>query len=450
MKTILILEDNEERISDFRKAVSQLRDGYELKVWRDAHSMRAECEAFFPTAALISLDHDLNAPPGATTDPGDGLDVARFLGDFLPVCPVLLHSSNTDRVYHMFNELRFGGWTVEILDRPNEFPGNAWVNKLWLECVLRLSGEHANTWSVSLPLDHAARVERMMLSLDGLSIGDALGEMLAYRHEAALHRLSQNDLPAGPWFHTDDTEMAISIVAVLRSHGRLDQDALAKRFARRWERDPDRGYGKMTRIQLSRMTMGEPWQATSSNAFGGQGSMGNGGAMRVAPLGAYFAEDPDRAATEARASSVVTHTHPEGIAGTVATAVGAALAWQLRNTPAADRPKRFFEEVLRLTPEGEVRRKILIASQTPPNVTPNAAAQAFGRGDLVTAPDTVPFCLWAAAHHSDNYVEALSNTICVGGDCDTNAAIVGGIVALSVGREGIPADWVQAREPIRF
>ncbi len=36
------------------------------------------------------------------------------------------------------------------------------------------------------------------------------------------------------------------------------------------------------------------------------------------------------------------------------------------------------------------------------------------------------------------------------GDCDTNAAIVGGIVALSVGREGIPADWLAAREPIQF
>jgi len=45
-------------------------------------------------------------------------------------------------------------------------------------------------------------------------------------------------------------------------------------------------------------------------------------------------------------------------------------------------------------------------------------------------------------------VEALGTTISVGGDCDTNAAIVGGIVALSAGRESIPPEWLAAREPI--
>jgi len=40
--------------------------------------------------------------------------------------------------------------------------------------------------------------------------------------------------------------MAISISWILKSHGYVHQDTLAKRFARRFERDPDRGYGKMT------------------------------------------------------------------------------------------------------------------------------------------------------------------------------------------------------------
>jgi ADP-ribosylglycohydrolase len=178
--------------------------------------------------------------------------------------------------------------------------------------------------------------------------------------------------------------------------------------------------------------------------------MGNGGAMRVAPLGAYFADEPERAASEAKTSSVVTHTHAEGIAGTIATAAAAAVAWQLRGTEQAERPNRFFEEVLGLTPESEVRRKILLASHTPADTEARWAAQALGRGDLVTAPDTVPFCLWAAAHHLDDYVGALSQAICVGGDCDTNAAIVGGIVALSAGQNSIPVDWIQAREAIQM
>ena len=55
-----------------------------------------------------------------------------------------------------------------------------------------------------------------------------------------------------------------------------------------------------------------------------------------------------------------------------------------------------------------------------------------------------------AAHHLDHFVEALGTTIGVGGDCDTNAAIVGGIVALSAGRDNIPTEWLKAREPIQI
>ena len=76
------------------------------------------------------------------------------------------------------------------------------------------------------------------------------------------------------------------------------------------------------------------------------------------------------------------------------------------------------------------------------------AAKALGNGSLVTAPDTVPFCVWMAAHHLDGFAEPIGKTISVGGDCDTNAAIVGGIVALSAGRASLPQEWLQAREPI--
>jgi ADP-ribosylglycohydrolase len=444
MKSILILEDNDERIAAFQRAVASLGPEFELKIWRDVPSMQADCEQYFPTAALISLDHDLNPAPGVAGDPGCGVDVARFLGDFMPVCPVVIHSSNTDRVYSMDNELRFAGWKT---DRVGPM-GPDWIETSWLKRVRQVLGESSNTWRVELPSDHQTRVERMRLSLDGLAIGDALGEALCYRAEMALERLRDNDLPAGPWFHTDDTEMAISIAAVLKSHGYIDQDALAKRFSRRFERDPDRGYGKMTRIQLREIIAGAAWRNTAKNAFGGQGSMGNGGAMRVAPLGAYFADDVARCVREAEASSTVTHTHPEGITGTIAVAVAAASAWQLRGTLPSGRAQKFFDSVLAATPESKVRQGILRASQLPPETPALSAAKILGDGSLVTAPDTVPFCMWSAAHYPNNYVEALAQTIQVGGDSDTNAAIVGGIVALSAGRESIPADWIQAREPI--
>jgi ADP-ribosylglycohydrolase len=204
----------------------------------------------------------------------------------------------------------------------------------------------------------------------------------------------------------------------------------------------------MTRIQLREIIAGALWRHTAKSAFGGQGSMGNGGAMRVAPLGAYFADDLPRCVREAEASCTVTHTHPEGVAGAVAVAVAAASASQLRDGPVSERPRKLFDSVLTLTPESKVRQGILLASQMAPGPHARSAAKILGDGSLVTAPDTVPFCIWVAAHYADNFVEALAQAIQVGGDCDTNAAIVGGIVALSAGRESIPADWLAAREAI--
>ncbi len=440
-----MLEDNDERIAGFQKAMAGIGGGFDLKIWRDAHSMIAECAEFFSSTALICLDHDLNPQPGVTTDPGTGLDVAKFLADFLPVCQVLIHSTNVDRVYSMHNELRFAGWMV---DRVGPL-GTDWIETTWLRRMKELLSAPENTWAARLPADHNERVVRMRLSLDGLGLGDALGEMLAYRSENAHRRLVENELPAGPWFHTDDTEMAISIVAVLKSHGELNQDALARRFARRFERDPDRGYGRMTRIQLREINAGAKWQEMSANAFGGQGSMGNGGAMRVAPLGAYFADDIACCADAARDSALVTHTHPEGVAGTMAVAVAASMAWRLRDAQQVDYAQQFFAEILRLTPESKVRRGLLLASQTPAEIPIQEIAKSLGNGSLVTAPDTVPFCIWMAAHHPRHFVDAIGKTISVGGDCDTNAAIVGGIVSLSAGRASIPNEWLQAREEIQ-
>jgi ADP-ribosylglycohydrolase len=205
----------------------------------------------------------------------------------------------------------------------------------------------------------------------------------------------------------------------------------------------------MTRIQLREINAGAKWRVMSANAFGGQGSMGNGGAMRVAPLGAYFAADLASCADAARHSALVTHTHPEGVAGTIAVAVAAAMAWQLRDASQTNNAQQFFAEILRLTPESKVRRGILLASQTPTEVPVQEIAKSLGNGSLVTAPDTVPFCIWMAAHHPRHFVDAIGKTISVGGDCDTNAAIVGGIVALSAGRASIPSEWLQARESIQ-
>lgn len=447
---ILLLEDNAERLAGFTRAAACLGSQYTLHAWRDANRMMAECHSVLPGAALISLDHDLNKENEDSPDPGDGVSVAAFFARLPVLCPVILHTSNTEKVWSMHNEFRFGGWDAEQV-----MPfGPDWIETNWKPAARRLlervtagaSGFH----EVVQPADHVERFSRALLSLHGVALGDGIGEMMFGRPDRARDMIKQDQLPAGPWWHTDDTEMAISIVEVLRLLGTIHQDSLAKQFAWRYQREPDRGYGSGARHQLRMMLEGADWRATSRDAFSGQGSMGNGSAMRVAPVGAWFADDLDRVAQEARASAIVTHMHSEGVAGAIAIAVAAAMAWRLRNDRSPDAMAEFFNEVHKRTPESETRRGIAHAFKIRHLESPESAARFLGNGAGITCPDTVPFTIWAAAKYLTNFREAMAATASVGGDVDTNCAIVGGIVALSADWNGIPADWLSQMEKLPF
>ena len=290
-----------------------------------------------------------------------------------------------------------------------------------------------------------AAIGRAWLSLDGLSVGDAFGERFFTLPELALERISRRELPAAPWTYTDDTEMALSIVEILIERGSIDQDLLAKRFADRMQ--PDRHYGPGTEALLAGLKTGREWRRLSKSGHGGKGSFGNGAAMRVAPLGAFFGDHGlDIVCEQARLSAEITHSHPEGIAGAIAVAVAAALAWQNRATGPLG--PTWIRTVRDAVPRGYTRDAMGEALAVPPDATIVEAVKALGNGAGVTAPDTVPLCLRIAAHASDGFENALWRTVSALGDRDTTCAIVGGILALSHERGGIPQRWLQSREAL--
>ena len=197
---------------------------------------------------------------------------------------------------------------------------------------------------------------------------------------------------------------------------------------------------------LSAIASGASWRKVAYAAFGGQGSMGNGAAMRVAPLGAYFADDLDRVVAEARLSAEVTHAHPEGIVGAVAVAVAAATAWQLRGQHGDG---RLWEAVLKRLPDGRMRDRLAFAMELPSDTPSEEVGRLIGNGGRITALDTVPFTLWVADRFLHDYAAALWATVAPGGDLDTTCAIVGGIVALATGSAAIPRDWLEAHEELK-
>jgi ADP-ribosylglycohydrolase len=280
-----------------------------------------------------------------------------------------------------------------------------------------------------------------------LSVGDALGETCFLRENWSAVIEDPRATAQGPWPYTDDTTMALALFEVLGEFGRIDQDALARRFAARYRAAPWRGYGAGAHRLLAQILGGADWRVATATVFSG-GSFGNGSAMRIAPLAAYFAEDGyEKVAEQAALASAVTHVHPEGIAGGVAVAVAGAYGWLSRSRRGEEAVKRgLFDAVLTYTPAGEVRNGIERAAAFTFDLSVESAVRELGNGSRISCQDTVPFCLWMAARYLDDYQSAVVRTIRACGDIDTNAAIVGGIVALAVQAEGIPPDWLADRE----
>ncbi|GGQ34955.1 ADP-ribosylglycohydrolase family protein [Streptomyces mutabilis] len=284
------------------------------------------------------------------------------------------------------------------------------------------------------------RLGRALSSLRGLSVGDALGSQFFVPANYPL--LKSCGLPPGTWQWTDDTEMACSVVSVLATHHRIDQDALALSFAH--HHDFDRGYGPAVNRLLRLVREGGDWRELAAALFNGQGSWGNGAAMRIAPLGAWYADDPEQATHQAEISAYPTHQHREAVVGAMAVAAAAALAADPGGPPTAH---ALLDGVITLVPKSAVGAGLRRARDMLDYDDAATVAAVLGCGRRTTAHDTVPFALWSAARALGDYERAFWTTAQVGGDVDTTCAIVGGVVAGSEAGAP-PADWAERVEAL--
>ena len=85
----------------------------------------------------------------------------------------------------------------------------------------------------------------------------------------------------------------------------IEESSLCRAFVSNYV--PSRGYGFGARRVLEAMEEGRDYRQVAESHFPG-GSFGNGAAMRVAPVGLLFRDDPERLCQEARLSALPTHT----------------------------------------------------------------------------------------------------------------------------------------------
>ena len=279
-----------------------------------------------------------------------------------------------------------------------------------------------------------SEIDRARGALLGTFAGDALGMPFEGAPPAAIpQRLVMLDARLGRGTYTDDTEMAIALAESLLERGGIDARALGRAFAD--AHDPRRGYGSGTTEVLRLVRSGVHPHDAAGSVFGGEGSLGNGAAMRVAPVAVRYAGDGAGLLKAAGDSARVTHAHPLAVDAAVvqATAIAAALVGEAP-----------LDAALAAATTAELRGRLSKAARLLDR-SPEPAEAAAALGNRATGQESVPAAIYSAAAH-DSVEAAMTFAVRCGGDTDTIGAMAGAIAAARAGATAIPSRWLEALE----
>ena len=271
----------------------------------------------------------------------------------------------------------------------------------------------------------------------GTALGDAIGELAFRRPTKDGLFLAVEDTET--LVYTDDTAMAIGLAESLVEVGGLDPQHLGDTFRTNYRDEPWRGYASgpptiFSKVERQRIGYSE----AARTLYGGEGSFGNGAAMRIAPLGLLFYKALDLYQIAER-SAAVTHAHPIGIDGAAVQA--RAVAQAVGQDPKEPLPIEDFLQVLVATARrSEMEDKLehvraLLSQDTPPQ----RAARELGQG--VAVHRSLPFAIYAFLRHPDSFEDCLFCAALNGGDRDTLGAMACAISGAYLGVKAIPQVW---------
>lgn len=283
-------------------------------------------------------------------------------------------------------------------------------------------------------------------SITGCILGTAVGDALGLPYEG-VSRKRQPRLLGPPERHrfvfgrgmiSDDTEHTCLVAQSLICSG-SDVNAFTKDLGRRlrwWLATFPAGLGRATLYSCMKLWIGV--SPERSGIF----SAGNGPAMRSAIFGAAF-DDIDTMVQFVKASARITHSDPRAEYGAIAVALATHVG---RHHTQVSGDLYLNQLAPLLGPEGAeliTLLKSVVASVSDGESTLDfALSNGMDRGVSGYTYHTVPIVIHAWLTHPSNYKAAVSSVIQCGGDADTTAAIVGGVIGASTGESGIPGDWL--------
>lgn len=287
----------------------------------------------------------------------------------------------------------------------------------------------------------------------GVAIGDALGVPYESKTFEALENIkrsckykSARRQPKGSW--TDDTQLTIATAQAILDAGNVNMDAIATQHVLAYKETVS-GWGSTTREAIKKVESGIHWSESGKFTEPNRG-LGNGIPMKVSPIAAYFAlskncEDFTRILVDFTAM-----THQTSIAVSSCLAHTMGLLYCLESTPESFDAKTFINRVARASELGRRhftdslnddltdRLKTLLKLYESPNLLydDKHLVGEYGGGTCYVY-NSLPFS-YAFFIRSPFKIDGMLSAVYAGGDTDTNASIIGGLIGALCGEEIFP------------
>lgn len=132
---IVILEDNDEQQRAMQHCLEDRFHQYEARFFAMAREMINYLQDHLHETIVISLDHDLEVMPGsagALLDTGTGREVADYLASLTPVCPVIIHTTNSPAAVGMDFALQEAHWATWRVVPHDDLE---WINEDWFPVI---------------------------------------------------------------------------------------------------------------------------------------------------------------------------------------------------------------------------------------------------------------------------------------------------------------------------
>ena len=283
----------------------------------------------------------------------------------------------------------------------------------------------------------------------GCIIGTAIGDALGLPYEGLSSDRARRLFKAPDRYHfllnhgmvSDDTEHTCMVAQALIASGG-DVDKFTRDFGRRlryWLLGLPAGIGFATLRSILKLWIG--FSPKKSGVF----SAGNGPAMRAALIGVCYGDDETRLKEIVKAATIITHTDPKAYWGALAVALAAHENCTSRRPVDAKNYCNQLKQLLGPEKAGDfldLIKQVVESVAQGKHTREFIESQRLHKGITGYTYHSVPAVIHAWLLNPRDFKKAILEIIGCGGDTDTTAAILGGIVGAAVGPVGIPDKWM--------